>query len=326
VLCYPHKAEAAVNTDKARPKKQPKPLRHKEPDRFSKAVAPDVASEIQALAHEIMGMQDNDPDRPARIRKLMRLMADHGVPVRPEDMACLQPMNASSPKLVDVPLRWHPYHIKKEAIERSHLCDDAPDGDAKESCREEKYGQAVMWAEPELAGQCRGMGDIDAVAECAKRKFLNAWAKNDGIVSAPVPQNRNISPECNASVPPVRRADNLRDRLRALLAQEGGKENGQIAQPLGGAPMAANPTTIAPPAPTPVDDDEAYCNYMAREVVRGELTPDPRTAIPPGCRATVAAALALKAKQQADGDRPFTMNADDTDREIAKLLGPAEKK
>ena len=77
-----------------------------------------------------------------------------------------------------------------------------------------------------------------------------------------------------------------------------------------------------PPPPTPpaIDDDEAYCNYMAREVVRGELTPSPSTAIPPACRATIAAAL--KAKQQTEGVRPFSMNADETDREIAKLLAP----
>jgi hypothetical protein len=60
---------------------------------------------------------------------------------------------------------------------------------------------------------------------------------------------------------------------------------------------------------------------MARKVVRGELTPGPAIAILPGCRATIAAALALKTKQQADGSRSFSMDAAESDCEIAKLMG-----
>jgi hypothetical protein len=44
-------------------------------------------------------------------------------------------------------------------------------------------------------------------------------------------------------------------------------------------------------------------------------------ALPPGCKATIAAALALKAKQQSDSVHPFSMSAVETDREIARLMG-----
>jgi hypothetical protein len=324
-VCVPDASNAAADST-GQPGANLTTPRTKAPPRFRGRLAPDVRRDILALAGSIMDMPDSEPDRPKRVRKFKRLLADHGVPVTPQDIVCLQPISGSPP-LIDVPLRWHPQHIKKEAIEQSHLCDDVPVGDAKEACRESKYGQAVMWAEPELAGQCRTANapdfNIDAVAECAKRKFLNAWATNEGIVSAPVPDNWVMPAGCGATASPATRKNTLRDRLLASLAGPDNKNNSQAQRPAAGAPVAAS-SDPPPPPPTPpaIDDDEAYCNYMAREVVRGELIPSTGTAIPPGCRATIAAALALRAKQQTEDVRPFSMNADETDREIAKLLGP----
>jgi hypothetical protein len=186
--------------------------------------------------------------------------------------------SGAGPKLIDVPLRWRPQDIKKEAIDRSHLCDDVPGGDTKDVCREEKYGQAVMWAEPELAGQCRAAGgldhDLDAVAECAKRKFLNAWANGDGVVQAPPPETWSMPADCSASAPQAQRKQSLRDRLRAALAaglatdQGGGDNNGQAQQPTPDAATSDNAPAPPPLSPPPADDNEAYCSYMAREVAR----------------------------------------------------------
>jgi hypothetical protein len=296
------------------------PANHKEPRRF-KRTAPDVRGEVIGLADTIMNEPDGAPDRPMRLRKFKRLLADHGVPVKPQDIACLQPVSGTSPRLADIPLRWHPYHIKKEAIDQSGLCDGVPEGDAKDACRDDKYGQAVMWAEPEIAGQCRTGNapnfDPDAIAACAKRTFLNAWATNDGIVPAPIPDNWIMPAWCDPKTSPERRKSALVDALRKALGQGASQadndEPGTAAADQ--APVAA--ADPSPPVPAPADDDEAYCNYMAREVVRGELTPSPATAIPPGCRATIAAALDLKAKQQG---KQFSMSADETDREVAKLM------
>jgi hypothetical protein len=62
---------------------------------------------------------------------------------------------------------------------------------------------------------------------------------------------------------------------------------------------------------------------MARAVIRGELTPGGSTPIPPECKASIAAAEALKAKQQKEEPQPFTMSDVETDREVARMVGTA---
>jgi hypothetical protein len=292
----------------------------------SGGVAPDVQAEIMTLAETLLGKADNDPERPKLVRTLMRRLADHRVAMTMKDIACLQPTSGTDQKLLDLPLRWRPEHIKKEAIDRSHLCDGYAEGEAKDICREQKYGEAVMWAEPELAGQCRTAEmpgqPLDAVAECARRKFLNGWARNNGIVAAPTPGNWVMPATCGASAPLTARKQTLRDLLRAKLEavdDSPGGDEGHQSQPLTPAP-ATMAETSSPPQPPAIDDNEAYCSYMAREVVRGELTPTDATGIPPGCKATMAAAEALKAKQKTEGVTPFSMNADETDEQIQRLL------
>jgi hypothetical protein len=135
--------------------------RHTEPRRFTGKPAPDIRQEVRALSEALAAMPDDSPDRPRLLRNLMRLMADNRVRMTPEDMACLQSVSRTGPKQIDLPLRWHPYHIKKEAIDRSGLCNGTPEGDAKDACREENYGRAVMWAEPECTlpiGFCTTQG------------------------------------------------------------------------------------------------------------------------------------------------------------------------
>jgi len=91
----------------------------------------------------------------------------------------------------------------------------------------------------------------------------------------------------------------------------------------------AEPAPVPQPSPSIADsgspmndDDEAYCNYMASAIVRGELTRGPATAIPQGCKATIAAAEALRARQIAAGaPPPFTMDPAQTDEAIRRLLG-----
>jgi hypothetical protein len=98
------------------------------------------------------------------------------------------------------------------------------------------------------------------------------------------------------------------------------------AQP---SPVEPTPTLEPSPEipdadPRLSDDDEAYCNFMASGIVRGELTPSQATAIPQGCKATIAVAEALRAKQIAAGaPPPFTMDAAKTDEEVRRLIGAA---
>jgi uncharacterized membrane protein len=292
------------------------------------SATPDFIAAIVHLAEAIVDAdtpQNSDAERrelQARIRHaLQRRLADHRAPLKAEERACLQPVSEAGPRLLDYPLRWHPYHIKKEAIDQSHLCDGVQDGEAKDICREAKYGEAVMWAEPELAGQCRGAGDLSEVAECAKRKFLNAWAKNDGVVLAPAPDRWTIPASCNSAGTPAQRKNTLRDRLRAQLAagQETVEASRQEIKSAAITTSAADDSN--PPSPPPVTDaNEAYCGFMTRAVIRGELTPGGSTPIPPECKATISAAEALKAKQQREGPPLFTMSDVETDSEVARMV------
>ena len=181
-----------------------------------------------------------------------------------------------------------------------------------------------MWAEPKLAGLCRGAGDIDAVAECAKRKFLNGWARHDGVADAPAPDRWVMPGACNPKGTQAQRKQTLRDLLRARLAARDPMEAvNQDAAPGSQITPTSTPDSPAAPSPPPLTDtDEAYCSYMARAVIRGELTPGSGAPIPPECKGTIAAAEALKAKQQKEGPPPFTMSDVETDREIARLLAP----
>jgi hypothetical protein len=293
------------------------------------AVTPNFENAILAPADAVMDRPDDDALRARLQARLERTLADHSVPMKPQDYACLEPVSDASPKLIDVPLRWRPQDIKKEAIDRSHLCDDAAAGDAKDACREEKYGQAVMWAEPELAGQCSPVGgpaqDIDAVANYAKTKFLNAWTNGDGIAKAPPPDTWSMPADCSASAPPATRKQSLRDRLRAALDsamstdQASSGDSGEVRQPAPDATTAEN--APAPPPPSPADDNEADCNYIVREAARGELTVGGGNPIPPECKGAIAAAEALRKQQQAIGVPPFSMSDIETDQEIKRLLG-----
>ena len=139
-------------------------------------------------------------------------------------------------------------------------------------------------------------------------------------MSFTAPKSWRAPGDCRLKHPVARRKQDLRDRLKALLAaHQIASNDATVDFP---APVSKDPVrqveVTAPMPPADRDDDEAYCNYMAREVVRGQLTASDATALPPQCRATIVAAEALKSKQPAK--KPFTMNSEDTDREIAKLM------
>jgi len=297
------------------------------------AVTPNFANAIQSLADAVVDNGDDNALRAKLLRRLERTLADHRVPMKSQDYACLQPASATSgngPRLIDIPLRWTEYDIKHEAIDRAHLCDNIPDGEAKDVCREEKFGRAVMWAEPELAGLCRAEGgpdhDIDKVAACAKLKFLNARA-NDGIVQEAAPEGWTPRADCATSAPDKRKQafrSRLREMLAAALAANdpaSGSGSSDAAGAGDGTDQAA--ATPSPPqaAPPSSDDNEAYCSYMARQVVRGELTPGAGTPIPAECKAEIAAAEQVRRQQQAGNVPPFSMSDVETDREIRQLLG-----
>ena len=315
----PTQQQARLSEGETRKSNKPRPWK-------DGGLSPDAKAEILALGDVLLATPDTSPQREALRHLLERRLAALRVRTKARDLVCLQPVSGSSRPVLDVPLRWRLGDIKKNAIDGAGLCKEVPEGDAKEACREAKYGEAVMWAEPELAGQCRGEGgpdqDNEKVAECARRKFLNAWAKPGdahGIVVSPTPDNWILPADCNATASPEKRRESLRDRLRRMLAEAASQP------PVSDDPVATTPPTPAAdtaqaPEPPPTDDDEAYCSAMADDLVRGTLTSGGGTAIPPGCKATIAR---IEAKQRRDGKRPFRMDGSETDKEIKRFTAPA---
>jgi len=236
--------------------------------------------------------------------------------------------------MADIHLFWRPEDINDEGMKAAGLCQDITDQAALDDCHAKNYGLVVMVVEPEIAGLCRGAGgpdhDIDKMAECAKNKF-NANALN-GFIPAPPPSTwsaANMS--CNAAgADPKKPRRSLRDRLHEELAKalrtgsegpDGPSDNGSSP---GTAAAQTLPTPPTPPPP-PQDENEAYCNYMASKVVRGELTFGGGSKIPAECKAAIAAAEAIVAREKAQGYQPFTMSGPETDAQIKRYLGEIEE-
>ncbi len=221
------------------------------------------------LADGAGNLPASTPNRGPLVAAAERRLADSGAPYSNKELMCLQPDTGADPKLIDLPLRWHMEDIPEAAI-RAGLCPDQPKGDALDACVEQNYGKAVIWAEPDLGGMCRGANmSEDDVAECARRKFVTAWTRqmNDpmtGIVQAPPPSTwESYGEYCfpKGRGGPKR---SLRDRLRDSLGAHG--DPGADAAPAPSGTASATPppnASDAPPQPgTPAQTDDAYTNYM----------------------------------------------------------------
>jgi hypothetical protein len=322
VGCSPSKGNASyiksqISSGRTQKLSQPRP-------RIIVSMTPQLQMDLLKLSDAMMDLPDNDVLREKMRRRLQRRLADHQLPLKQQDLDCLQPTSGTGRRMVDVALWWHPYHIKKEAIDQSGLCNGVPDGTAKEACRENKYGQAVMWAEPEIAGLCRTETmpnqNLDAVAECARRKFENAWANGkEGILSAPPPDRWTAAGICSAKVSSKQKKQNLRDLLIAAMAAANANDGHADEATPQGQQSPVQPASVEQ-SPPPYAENEAFCAYIARDVARGQLTPDGGTPIPAECKATIAAAEKFKAGQPANGRGIFTMSDVDTDREIKRWL------
>lgn len=237
-----------------------------QPTRSMRRVPPARADASYQLADGAGNLPADTPNREPLVAAAERRLADSGAPYSPKELMCLQPDTGADPKLIDLPLRWHMEDIPEAAI-RAGLCPDQPKGDALDACVEQNYGKAVVWAEPDLGGMCRGANSSDDdVAECARRKFVTAWTRqmNDpmlGIVQAPPPSTwESYGEYCfpKGRGGPKR---SLRDRLRDSLRTAA--DNGAEPTPAPSGQASAEPPANASDVPAqPVPTDDAYTNYM----------------------------------------------------------------
>ena len=240
-----------------------------QPTRSMRPVSPARADASFQLADAAGNLPADTPNRGPLVAAVERRLADSGVPYSPKELMCLQPDTGADPKLIDLPLRWHMEDIPEAAI-RAGLCPDQPKGDALDACVEQNYGKAVIWAEPDLGGMCRGANapGYDE-AECARRKFVTAWTRQitdpmTGIVQAPPPSTwESYGEYCypkGRAGPKRRLRDIVRDSLRAKA------DTGDDAAPVPAGTASATPPPNASDAPaqqaTPGQTDDAYTNYM----------------------------------------------------------------
>src|SRR5579885_1939374 len=145
-----------------------------------------VQIQLNGLFVAAQSMEPNDPTRGLIKTQLNKIAKDHNIPINFDDY--LGTDNCGTPKIKVIDhinpyeLRWKPEHMPY-ALSKMGICTDVTEKDALEACQKENYGEAVMWAEPEIGALCRAQEVNtpddqydDALRECARRKFDNAWA------------------------------------------------------------------------------------------------------------------------------------------------------
>jgi hypothetical protein len=255
-----------------------------------------VRSQIEALLTAALQFPSGDPNRANIIKTVRKVVRDNNIPIDVDEfLGCAAPVRQAGPALKPYQLRWRVPDIIPE-IEKRGLCAGAKDDEAREACHKEQFGRVVMSVEPEIKALCKLQendpqeNDIDALAECAERKFKNAWALRDGALPPAAQSGAQRASTCPSPLPPDKH-DDLRKRLREALAKAGAPEDVDEPSPEATAPSAppAQAENDAPVAPQP-DIDDPFCAYIARKAVRGELTPGGGAQIPAYCKTAMDAA------------------------------------
>ena len=279
-----------------------------------------VAAAIREQFNAALAMPDGI-ERDAAIARLRKLMDDNRIDVD----NCGRPRPRLSGRLLDIPLRWDLSNIVPEAIERSGVCDGVADADLA-ACQQEKYGEAVMWAEPDIDAQCRAQEAPDVwntpkVAACAKNTFINTWMTRGGhfrpmrfdtaLADAPCdPPQADTAP----------RDTGLRRTLAENLRDEVPPEDDKATENKADQPRSKPDAPAQQSGPVP-EENAAWCNFMADKVRRGELTPGVATAIPAECTAKIAAAKdATPSEPPPPSEHRFSMTGSENDAEIRRML------
>lgn len=253
-----------------------------------------VAPAINLLGHlasAIQNMQPGDPTRPAAVAALRDVAKKAGLPEKTvDDLVCGRRRESTGRKLE---LRWRLADIP-EAIERSGVCAGISDPEELEACSKVNVGRAIMWAEPEIGGLCRALPDASDQAECAKNKFLNAYARGSPAFIE-LPRSSSSAQPCTAesqSGPSPRRDTSLRDQLKKRLHEgdndqdQAGPADGAADDQSAGSRTAQGNDTSHPRK----EEDEIWCNFIGNDFRRGALDANSANRIPDVCGPENAAA------------------------------------
>lgn len=256
-----------------------------------------VRSYLATLLTSAQRLPAGDPSRASIIAAARALIASNNIPFDIDRFLCQSAALPESQGRPALSVEWTVADVEQEVLDRG-LCADA--GDDKSRCLAQNFGIVVLDVEPEIKARCKAQEqdpqeqNITALAVCADRMLRNAWSQSS---ASPTAASRAKAEQCPP--PPVSSArrdntDDLRRRLRAALAARGERDEAPEADTTVPADtQAPEPAQVAgaPPARDP-DTDEAFCAYIARKSVRGELTPGGGTPIPEYCKKALDAAKA----------------------------------
>jgi hypothetical protein len=254
-------------------------------------VRPQHRDQLLALLAAARSFAPNDLNRAGAVKLLRRFVHDNKVPVDVDALLdCGKPDTAPPDQIKTVPLRWDEAGIQSE-IQKRHLCDQVKNDDELKACKDYQFGQVVMSVEPEIKALCKAQEndpqekDLDALGECAEAKFRNALATDGKIrisVNGPAVAGTKACPAIDA-----KNVESLRDRLRRALAAAHVYDSDDdtpddTPSPQTQQPAQADQAPAAPPEAN--DDDDPYCDFIARKAVRGELKSGGGAQIPDYCR------------------------------------------
>lgn len=242
-----------------------------------------VRSYLATLLTSAQRLPAGDPSRASIIATARSLVASNNIAFDVDSFLCHSAALPAGPGRPAVSVEWKVADIEQEVLDRG-LCADA--GDDKSKCVAQNFGLVVLDVEPEIRARCKVQEqdpqeqNMGALAVCADRMLRNAWSQ----ATPPAAAGRASAEQCPPPAAPSSRADSaddLRRRLRAALAASGDRDDAPEAPTESPAPAPAQAAKT--PAADP-DTDEAFCAYIARKSVRGELTPGDSTPIPQYCK------------------------------------------
>lgn len=296
-----------------------------------------VRTNIEALVVAAARLQTGDPARAQILTAVRSIIKEHQLPLDLEQLLgeTCGPQEVNLVDGVDAErLSRTPQDIS-DAVRASNRCTNGATV-AEEACRRYEFGLAVMDAEPQIRAVCRaqetgGAGQVSEVlSECARRRFLNAW---DARMS-PRPRTSTgvqVGRPCASASAEMPSSESLRERLRrAIEAMPDVLPVPQTPAPPPqalAAPAESSPTDTA--LPTAAQADDAFCAYIARRAVRGQLTAAAAAPIPAECREAIDAAKScleqrcsmadIIAEEERSPDPPMPWGLEDR-RAVDRLL------
>lgn len=264
-----------------------------------------VTAYLEMLIRQARTMQAGDPNRAATVAAARKIVADHKLPIDVDQLlgeACGPAPVRAVDGVEPMALRWTRVAVEERA--RAAPACAGLGGDPLSDCQRQQYGLVVMEVEPAIRTLCKAQENdpnetnLEALGQCATRRFNNAWEARGQAERrhAAIQQGQTCAstgPTPPTVAQPAVRGPSLRDQIRRALAampdylpaEETVSNDGASSTP-GVAELAMT----QPDPPTAQEADEAYCAFIARRAVRGQLTENAAVQIPAHCRSAVDAA------------------------------------